>query len=123
MGPPYSSDIVANTQLLADRVREIVQQEADRAKNLDTKAGAIIAAAVALTGAVGAFVIQLAKLEHAGQGAQTLWAIEVGATLLALLVAGGLAAWAIAPAAVRSQIHYSELKNGPPPRSSKRVPP
>jgi hypothetical protein len=105
----YSETVVANTRLFAERAREIVEQEIDRAKSLDTKAGAVIAASVALAGASVAFVLRFADLD-AGSGAKTLWAVEIGAALLALLVAGGLAVWALAPMVVRSQIAFHELQ-------------
>lgn len=105
----YTENVVANTRLFAERAREIVEQEIDRAKSLDTKAGATIAASVALTGASVAFVLKFAELD-AGSGAKTLWAIEIGVALVALLVAGGFAVWALAPMVVRSQIAFHELQ-------------
>lgn len=108
--PDYSQNVVTNTEFFGERAREVVEQEIDRAKSLDTKAAAVIAASVALTGACGVFVLNLAELEGAGSGARTLWAAEIGLSLIALLVAGGLAVWAIAPMVVRSQVVYHELE-------------
>jgi hypothetical protein len=105
----YSETVVANTRLFAERAREIVEQEIDRAKSLDTKAGGVVAASVALTGASVAFVLKIADL-NAGSGAKTLWAVEIGIALLALLIAGGLAVWALVPMVVRSQIAFHELQ-------------
>jgi hypothetical protein len=106
----YSENVVANTDFFGERGREIGEQEIDRAKSLDTKSTAIIAGCVALTGACGVFVLNLAALEGAGSGARALWAAEIGVSLLALLVAGGLAVWAIAPMVVRSQVGYHEME-------------
>lgn len=105
----YSENVVANTTFFGERAREVVEQEIDRAKSLDTKAGAIIAACVALTGASAAIVVNLAKLEGAGSGARVLWAAEIAASLIALCVAAGYAVWAIAPMVVRSQVKYHEM--------------
>jgi hypothetical protein len=105
----YSKEVVANTTFFGERSREVVEQEIDRAKSLDTKAGAVVAASVALTGAFAVFVLNLAELEGAGSGARALWAVEIGAGLIALLVAGGYAVWAIAPMVVRSQVKYHEM--------------
>ena len=70
----YSENVVANTRVYGERAREIVEQEIDRAKSLDTKAGAVIAASVALIGVSVAFVLQLVDQE-AGMGARVLWAV------------------------------------------------
>lgn len=108
-GVSYTSTEDANTKFFGERAREVVEQELDRAKSLDTKSGAVVAASVALTGAIAAFVLNLAKLEGAGSGARALWAVEIGLGLVALLVAGGVAVWAIAPMVVRSQVAYHEM--------------
>jgi hypothetical protein len=97
---PYTPTRQENTNLFAERAHEIVEQEIDRAKSLDTKAGAVIAAAIALIAASAAFVLKLSE-QNAGTGARTLWAVEIGLGLIALCVAGVAAVWAIAPMAVR----------------------
>lgn len=107
--PEYSENATANTKLFAERAREIVEQEIDRAKSLDTKAGAVIAASVALTAASAAFVLRLGD-QSAGTGAKVLWTVEIGVALIALLIAGALAVWALAPMVVRSQVAFHELK-------------
>jgi hypothetical protein len=103
---PYTPMQQENTKLFAERAREIVEQEIDRAKSLDTKAGAVIAAAIALTAASAAFVL---SEQDARTGARTLWAVEIGLGLIALCVAGVAAVWSIAPMVVRSQIGIKEL--------------
>jgi hypothetical protein len=105
----YSENEVANTTFFGERAREVVEQELDRAKSLDTKSGAVVAASVALIGAFAAFVLNLAKLEGAGSGARTLWALEIGLGLIALLVAGLYAVRAIAPMVVRTQVKYHDM--------------
>jgi hypothetical protein len=107
--PVYSEKVVANTDRFAARAREIVEQEIDRAKSLDTKAGAVIAASVALIAGSAAFVLRLSA-QSAGAGAKTLWAVEIGVALVALLLAGALAVWALAPMVVRSQVAFHELQ-------------
>jgi hypothetical protein len=104
----YSENAMDNTKLFAERAREIVEQEIDRARSLDTKAGAVIAASVALTAASAAFVLRLGD-QSAGTGAKVLWTVEIGIALIALLIAGALAVWALAPMVVRSQVAFHEL--------------
>lgn len=118
----YSENVVANATFFGERAREVVEQEIDRAKSLDTKAGAIIAACVALTGACAAIVLNLAKLEGAGSGARALWAAEIASSLLALGVAAGYAVWAIAPMVVRSQVKYHEMLGWTTPATLEKDP-
>lgn len=118
----YSENVVANTTFFGERAREVVEQEMDRAKSLDTKAGAIIAACVALTGACAAFALNLAELEGAGSGARALWAAEIAASLVALGVAAGYAVWAIAPMVVRSQVKYHEMMGWTTPATLEKDP-
>jgi hypothetical protein len=105
---PYSDNVVANVRFLGDRARELAAQEVERARSLDTKAGAVIAASIALSGAGAAFVTRLAEVD-AGSGAKTLWAVELIAALVAALLAGGLAVRAIAPRVSRSSVHFREM--------------
>jgi hypothetical protein len=112
---PYSDNVVANLDFLGDRAREMVDQEMDRARSLDTKAAAIIAASVALGAAGTALVTRLAELD-AGADAKTLWAVELIAALVAALLAGGLAVRSIAPRVSRSSVHFREMKTWETPR-------
>ena len=102
-------NVAGNVGFLGDRARELADQEMDRARSLDTKAGAIVAASVALCGAGAAFVTRLAEFD-AGPGAKTLWAVELIATLAAALLAGGLGVRAIAPRVSRSSVSFREMK-------------
>jgi hypothetical protein len=117
----YSDAVTSNTRLFGERAREIVEQEIDRAKSLDTKAGAVIAASVALTGASVAFVIKLAEV-NASAGAWALWAAEIAFAVLALLVAGAIAVWALAPMVVRSQVAFTELQTWVTPSKLEQEP-
>ena len=112
---PYSDNVAANVEFLGDRARGLADQEMERARSLDTKAAGIVAASVALSGAGAAFVTRLAEVD-AGSGARTLWAIELIAALVAAILAGGLAAWAIAPRVSRSSVHFREIKTWETPR-------
>jgi hypothetical protein len=120
--PEYSEKVVANTAFYGERAREVVDQEIDRAKSLDTKAGAVIAACVALIGACAALVLGFAKLEGPGSGARALWAVEIGICLVALFVAAGYAVWALAPKVVRSQVHYDEIERWTTPNTLEEDP-
>lgn len=112
---PYSDNVADNVGFLGDRARELADQEMERARSLDTKAGAIIAASVALSGAGAAFVTRLVEID-AGSGAKTLWAVELIAALGTALLAGGLAVRAIAPRVTRSSVHFREMKRWETPR-------
>lgn len=113
---PYSDNVAANVGFLGDRARELADQEMERARSLDTKAGAIVAAGVGLIGVGVAFVTRLSEVD-AGSGAKTLWAVELIMALLAALVAGGLAVWAIAPRVSRSSVHFREAQTWETPRA------
>lgn len=106
---PYSDNVAANVGFLGDRARGLADQEMERARSLDTKAGAIVAASVALCAAGAAFAARLAEVD-AGSGAKTLWVVELIAALVAALLAGGLAVWAIAPRVSRSSVHFREMR-------------
>jgi hypothetical protein len=108
-GGTSSDNVAANVEFLGDRARELADQEMERARSLDTKAGAIVAVTVALCGAGAAFVTRLAEVD-AGSGAKTLWAAELIATLVAALLGGGLAVWAITPRVSRSSVRFREMK-------------
>jgi hypothetical protein len=111
----YSEQVIANVEFLGSRARELTDQEIERARSLDTKAGAIVAASVALVGASVAFIARLADLDG-GAGAKTLWAIELIVALIALLFAGGLAVWALAPRVIRSTVAFHEIEAWETPR-------
>jgi hypothetical protein len=105
----YSDNVRVNVDFLGERARELSQQEVDRARALDTKAGAMVAGCIALGAASVAFVIRLAALDG-GTGAKTLWAVEVIGGLAALLFAGALAVGALSPRAVRSAVSFKEAE-------------
>ena len=111
----FSDNVTKNVAFLGDRAREMAADESDRSKVLDTKAAGVVAASVALTGAGASFAARLSELEG-GSGAKLLWAVELGAALLFLLLAGGFAVWALAPKAVRTAIHIDELRRWDTPR-------
>lgn len=111
----YSESVISNVEFLGSRARELSDQEIERGRSLDTKAGAIVAASVALIGASVAFIARLADLDG-GSGAKTLWAVELITALIALLCAGGLAVWALAPRVVRSTVAFHELETWETPR-------
>ena len=74
--PSYSDNIVANVAFLGDRARELAEQEVERAGTLDTKAAGVVAASVALIAAGAGFASGLQGLDG-GEGAKTLWAVEL----------------------------------------------
>lgn len=117
----YSDEVEANVRFFGDRARELADQEVERARALDTKAGALVAGCVALLGASVVFATRLSEIPG-GQGAKSLWAAELVAVLLALFGAGGLAAWAFAPKAFRAEIHIDELLTWPTPEALDRGP-
>jgi hypothetical protein len=112
----YTDRVIANVAFLGDRARELADQEVDRARSLDTKAGAIVAASVALVGASVAFVTRLADLDG-GTGAKTLWAVELFSVLVGLLAAGSFAVWALVPRVIRSTVAFHEIETWETPRA------
>src|ERR1700722_549004 len=99
----------ANVRFYGDRAREIVDQEVDRSRGLDTKAAGLIAVSLAgLAGGVG-LVTKLPDL-HGGSGAHRLWSVLVTAGLVLLVPAIGLGVWTILPQAFRIAVHVDELK-------------
>lgn len=111
----FSENVTANVAFLGDRAREMAADESDRSKVLDTKAAGVVAASVALTAAGASFAARLSELEG-GSGARLLWTVELGSALFFLLLAGGLAVWALAPKAVRTAVHIDELRRWDTPR-------
>jgi hypothetical protein len=119
--PSYSDAVVANVTFLGDRARELAEQEVDRARTLDTKAAGMVAASIALIAAGAGFASRLQDL-HGGEGAKTLWAVELCASLVFLVIAGGLAVWAITPKAFRLSIKFTELTKWVTPRILEQPP-
>jgi hypothetical protein len=104
----FSRAVEQNTNFLGARAREIVDQEIDRARALDTKAAGLLAGVLAgLAGGV-TLATKLADLQG-GQGAKLLWASTLVLGMLGLLISGGLAVWAILPTPFRIAIHVDEL--------------
>lgn len=102
----YSDHLRANTSLLGERADALNAQEVERSRGLDTKASGLLAVAVVLLAAAAGFA---AQMPGGGEGARTLWAIELGTTLLFLIAAGAYAASAIAPQSAYARIHLDEL--------------
>jgi hypothetical protein len=107
--------IEQNVRFLGERAREIVDQEVDRARGLDTKAAGLIAASLA--GLVGGitFAAKLSEL-HGGTGAKTLWAVSLVLGLVLLIPALGLAVRAILPQAFRIAVAVEEMRRWVTPR-------
>jgi hypothetical protein len=112
----YTDRVISNVAFLGARARELADQEVDRARSLDTKAGAIVAGSVALVGASVAFVTRLAGLDG-GTGAKTLWAVELFFVLAGLLIAGSFAVWALVPRVIRSTVAFHEIATWETPRA------
>ncbi len=117
---PQSPEIERNVRFVGDRAREIVEQEVDRARSLDTKAGLI---AASLAGLAGGFTLvpKLTEL-HGGSGAKTLWAAMLVLGLVLLLPALGFAVRAILPQAFRIAVAVDEMKTWVTPRFLEREP-
>jgi hypothetical protein len=111
----YSDTVSKNVVFLGSRARELAEQEVERARSLDTKTGAIVAASVALIGASVAFISRLADLDG-GSGAKTLWAAELIVALIGLLIAGALGVWALVPRVTRSSVAFHEIQRWETPR-------
>lgn len=116
-----SAKIAANVEFLGSRARELAEQEVERARSLDAKAGAIVVASVALGAASVAFIARLAALDG-GTGAKALWAVEVAVGLAALLLGGALAVSSLLPRAVRSAVSLKEIRTWETPRALKADP-
>lgn len=104
----FSSEVAANVEFLGDRARQLADQEIERARALDTKAGGIVAGSIALIAAGAGFAAKIDDLA-AGSGAKTLWAAELALTLVLLLLAGAFAVWALTPRAYRTVVAAHEL--------------
>jgi hypothetical protein len=111
----YSENVIANTEFLSERAVELADQEIERARALDTKAGGVIAGSVALIAAGAGFANKLEELSG-GTGAKTLWAVELSVASALLLVAGALAVWAVTPRAFRTPVALHVLKGWVTPR-------
>lgn len=117
----YSDSVIRNAEFLGERARDLAAQEVERGRGLDTKSAGMVAVSVALVAAAASFASGLGDLSG-GSGAKTLWAVELGVASVALLVAGGLAVWAIAPRVVRTTVAYNELRRWPTPRVMEQPP-
>lgn len=117
----FTEEITANVEFLGGRARELVNAEIDRARGLDTKAGGLLAANLALLVAGMTVATKLPDLEG-GHGAKVLWAATLGAGLGLLLCTLGLAVAALVPRAFRVEVHIDELERWTTPRVLDRAP-
>lgn len=106
----FDPNVEQNVRFLGDRAREIVDQEVERARALDTKAAGLIAATLAGLAGGLTFVTKLPDLQG-GSGAKTLWAFLLVLGLALLLPAGAFAVRAILPQAFRIAVHVDELSS------------
>lgn len=117
----YSDNVTTNVQFLFRRARDLVTDEIDRTKRLDSKAAGIVAGAVALIAAYAAFAVRLSEIQG-GRQARIAWAVETSLGVIALCIAAGLAVWALVPRVMRSEVSSSEVASWSTPRVLERDP-
>jgi hypothetical protein len=118
---PFQPEIQENAEFLGERAREIVDQEIDRARSLDTKAAGLVAASLAGLGVALALATKLPDL-RGGQGAKSLWAATLVIALVLLVPAAAFAVQAILPQAFRIAVHVNEMRRWITPRVLERDP-